>query len=183
MRPLSNNDIESELSYAWLHAVAAKAGMACREAKRLEDNAGIDATLVGWPAPQAPTDRHEVDLKVQLKATIAERKGSADHWHYPFKGIPQYNTMRSAQLSTPRILVVLYLPADAEQWLKISADELVLRQCAHWVSLRAAPDTASDTSVTIHLPKAQILDVPNLIALQQRLARADYPVYEAASND
>jgi hypothetical protein len=29
MRPLTHNDIESELSYAYLHAVAAHAGASC----------------------------------------------------------------------------------------------------------------------------------------------------------
>lgn len=45
MNPLSNNDIENELSYAYLHAVAARSGIGCSLATRHEDNRGIDARL------------------------------------------------------------------------------------------------------------------------------------------
>ncbi|CAK0768443.1 hypothetical protein CCP3SC1AL1_4480001 [Gammaproteobacteria bacterium] len=48
MNQLSSNDIESELSYAYLHAVAAKAGVGCKIGSRHDDNAGIDAVLTGW---------------------------------------------------------------------------------------------------------------------------------------
>ena len=43
MQALSPPNIESELSYAYLHAVASKAGMACNAGSRHEDNNGIDA--------------------------------------------------------------------------------------------------------------------------------------------
>jgi len=42
---LSDNDIKSELSYAYLHAVASRAGMACEVAGRHSDGAGVDATI------------------------------------------------------------------------------------------------------------------------------------------
>lgn len=53
MRPPRENDVESGLSYAYLHAVASHAGMACRVGGRLEDYNGIDATLTAWgPFPE-----------------------------------------------------------------------------------------------------------------------------------
>jgi hypothetical protein len=71
MRPLSANNVESELSYAYLYAVASAAGAACSVTTRHEDNSGVDAKIVGWgPFPNGGY-RHEVDLKVQLKATTA----------------------------------------------------------------------------------------------------------------
>lgn len=48
MKALSPRNIESELSYAYLHAVAASAGVDCGIATRHEDNAGVDARLTGW---------------------------------------------------------------------------------------------------------------------------------------
>jgi hypothetical protein len=72
IRPLTPPNIESELSYAYLHAVASQAGMTCREGNRHEDNNGIDAQLTAWlPFVDANT-LTEVDIKVQLKATLAE---------------------------------------------------------------------------------------------------------------
>ncbi|HEV7832484.1 MAG TPA: hypothetical protein VGP09_03725 [Caballeronia sp.] len=39
---------ESELSYAYLHAIASHAGVNCKTSNRHDDNAGIDAMLTGW---------------------------------------------------------------------------------------------------------------------------------------
>ena len=44
---LSVQNIESELSYAYLHAVAAQAGVSCTQGSRHEYNHGIDARLLG----------------------------------------------------------------------------------------------------------------------------------------
>lgn len=43
--PLLQNEIEEALSYAYLHAVAAKAGMSCKVGSRSDDNAGVDAEI------------------------------------------------------------------------------------------------------------------------------------------
>jgi hypothetical protein len=42
---LSENNIKSELSYAYLHAVAARAGLGCHATDRHTDGAGVDAVL------------------------------------------------------------------------------------------------------------------------------------------
>ena len=104
MRPLSANNVESELSYAYLHAVASAAGAACSVTTRHEDNSGVDAKIVGWgPFPNGGY-RHEVDLKVQLKATTATPSTVSKCLSYFLRGVPQYDDLRSAAVSTPRIL-------------------------------------------------------------------------------
>jgi len=69
---LSPPNIESELSYAYLHAVASKAGMSCRDGNRHEDGAGIDALLTAWGPFPNESYLTEVSLNIQLKATVAE---------------------------------------------------------------------------------------------------------------
>ncbi len=76
MEPLSQQDIESELSYAYLHAVVSRAGMSCQVTNRHQDNRGIDATITAWPSPEIGGNA-EVDFKVQLKATIQDRVSSS----------------------------------------------------------------------------------------------------------
>jgi len=43
--PLPITEIESELGYAYLHAVASKAGMSCKCENRHGDNYAIDAVV------------------------------------------------------------------------------------------------------------------------------------------
>jgi hypothetical protein len=179
MKPLSPNDIEAELSYAYLHAVASKAGVGCKLGSRLDDNAGIDAELTAWgPFPNGGF-REEIDIKVQLKATV---KTPADYngkyWSYSLSGISRYNDLRSEAISTPRILVVLFLPADNEDWLTLSDDALILRKHAYWVSLRGAKPSDNTTAQTVYLPKSQRFDPDGLLALMTQLSHNRIPQYE-----
>ncbi|CAN5189181.1 hypothetical protein BH11BAC6_BH11BAC6_14490 [soil metagenome] len=48
--PLPTNEIESELSYAYLHAIASRAGLNCKLESRHGDNYAVDA-LVDYFAP------------------------------------------------------------------------------------------------------------------------------------
>ncbi len=177
MSPLTPENIESELSYAYLHAVASKAGVSCEVAGRHEDNAGVDARLVGWaPFPNGGW-REEVDLKVQLKATIKQPTTVGDTLSYGLSGISRYDDLRSEALATPRILVVLFLPEKAENWVTHTDDALSLHRCAYWVSLRGAKPSTNKTAQTVYLPKSQRFDADGLISLMGALSRNAIPVY------
>jgi len=115
--PLTLENIESELRYAYLHAVASKAGICCQATGRHEDNAGVDDRLVGWgPFPNGGW-RQEVDLKIQLKATIKQPATVNESLSYSLSGISRYDDLRSATLATSRLLDVLFLPDKAESWI------------------------------------------------------------------
>lgn len=175
----SQLDIESELSYAYLHAVASRAGMVCKNATRLEDKAGIDATLTAWgPFPGGVWT--EVDLKIQLKATIGVPADDGHSLSYFVHGKSRYDKLRIAEPMVPRILVVLFLPEVQDEWLLHGADELILRKCAYWVSLRGAPATQTASGATVKLPRTQVFSPDNLQRLMERLARNDVPRYEEA---
>jgi len=177
MPALSPPNIESELSYAYLHAVASHAGMSCREGNRHEDNAGIDALLTAWGPFGGATYMTEVDLNIQLKATIDEPIDDGTHYHYALKGVDRYRALCQEAIATPRILVVLFLPRDAQEWLKHSGDELALRKCAFWASLRGAPETDNKTAVTVYLPKTQLFSSQSLKDIMARVARRDIPAW------
>ncbi len=176
MHALTPPDIESELSYAYLHAIASRAGMSCRVSNRHEDNRGIDAQLTAWLPNRADDALCEVDIKVQLKATIAEPADHGDHYTYRLRGVNRYNDLRSEAVSVFRILVVLFLPRDAAEWLHHSNEQLVLRRCAYWQSLRGAP-AIQDDSALIQLPKTQVLSPDGIKRLVDRLSQWDLPRY------
>lgn len=176
MHPISKPNIESELSYAYLHAVASRAGMACREGNRHEDANGIDALITAWLPASDESALTEVDLKIQLKATIAAPSGDDNHLIYRFKGANRYNDLRCETVCFPRLLVVLFLPRDDTQWLNHSVDSLLLRQCAYWGSLRGAPEISTD-STNVLLPRTQVFSPVSLRELAARVSRSDIPRY------
>lgn len=180
MQALSPPNIESELSYAYLHAIASKAGMACNVGNRHEDNNGVDATLTAWGPFNNGGYLTEVDIKVQLKATIATPGDDGTNLSYFLSGVNRYNDLRTLTVDVARILVVLFLPSDAQEWLNHSEDELALRKCAYWQSLRGAPATGNGSGATVYLPKAQMFTPQALTAIVAQLSRRDFPLYPAA---
>lgn len=172
---VSDTDVEAELSYAFLHAVAAQAKATCTVSNRLSDNRGIDAQLTCWGLNGG--GKTEVDLKVQLKATVALPTDLGSHFSYSIKKVQQYNDLRASAYAIPRILVVLFLPKDISSWMHVSHDALALRRSAYWVSLVGAPATSS-SSVTVYLPKANLLTPESLRALFEDLSVGQIPQYQ-----
>jgi hypothetical protein len=102
-------------------------------------------------------------LDLQLKATIHLGETSNGMFRYPLKR-RNYDLLRLPS-TAPRILVLLSLPSDEDHWMTVTPEELVIRRCAYWTSLRDAPETANSTSVTIDLFEDKRFDVAALRAL------------------
>lgn len=170
MPGLSFANTESELSYAYLHAIAARAGVACEGVGRHLDNVAIDAMLTGWGPFEGGGPLTEVPINVQLKATISVPIDNGNTYSYSLSGIAAYNHLRALTKAIPRLLVVLFLPPHNTDWLLQNEDELVLRGCAYWVSLYDAPDTTNETGVTVYIPKNQIFNAEGLIDILTRLS-------------
>lgn len=153
---LADTDIEEAFSAAYAHAVAAGAGYVVSQ--KNFDRDGVDLTI------EAGGDVRP-KLDVQLKSTI--NLADAGHaYKLPLKK-RNYDLLR-LPAQTPRILVVMHLPQAKSDWLKLSPSELVLKNCAFWVSLRNEPERDNTTSVTIEIPKAQQFDIDGLKALMAR---------------
>lgn len=178
MRPLTTNDIESEISYAYLHAVASHIGAGCHSANRASDGNGIDAIITGWGPFENGGYLQEVDIKVQLKATIGAPVANNGYISYFLKGINRYNDLRTAALATPRILVVMFLPPQIEHWLNITEEELMLKKCAYWVSLRGASESENDKGQTIYIPQHQIFNGTSLKEIFAKRSRNENLIYQ-----
>jgi hypothetical protein len=172
---IEDTDIEAELSYAFLHAVASQSQATCTVAPRLSDNRGIDAQLTSW-GPFVEGAKTEVDLKVQLKATIAEPTDLGTHYSYSLKKVSQYDDLRAMAYSVPRILVVLFLPRDRQTWLSVTDQSLALRRSAYWVSLAGAAEVTTG-STTVHIPKKNLLTPEALRGLFSDLSVGNFPSY------
>ena len=151
---LKEQDIEAELSYAYLHAVATRGGFSCQYSNRHLDNAGVDALIHEDARLLAPDSIHaSFALHVQLKATRVPPIEQRGRFSFSLP-LGQYNRLRETRLVTPRLLVVLYLPESPEDWLRHSEEALISKRCAYWVSLRGAPASANETAQTVYIPRA-----------------------------
>jgi hypothetical protein len=175
---ISLNDTEAELSYAYLHAVASTAGFTCSLPTRLEDNLGIDVTLRTGTKLDPESIFYDFSVDIQLKATIKKLKTQQDRIEYSFRGIPQYNKLRSKNNSNQRILILLMLPENKEEWLSISNKQLILKNAAYWVSLYGAFESENSTRQTIYFPTSNLLTVKNLKDLMIKISKGEKINYE-----
>src|SRR5688572_25231002 len=80
---LTEANIEAELSYAYLHAVASRAGFSCEWRNRHVDGAGVDATVTEDGRMLAPDSRLTyIPVDIQLKATYADLPEGAGRLSY-----------------------------------------------------------------------------------------------------
>ena len=129
---LTTPDRQEALSRVYAHAVAARAGYvtAVYEA----DRDGVDLRIQAGGAMRPA-------LELQLKATVNLGEPSDGHFRFRLKR-RNYDLLRKPA-QTPRLLVVLDLPEDKDQWMTITANELILRHRAYWLNLKGAEKSSN----------------------------------------
>lgn len=142
-------------SLAYIRAVAAQAGY---QVTRPETDTGIDGTFVGDVSP-----RPRIDF--QAKSTAVDIRGDA-HLRFPLSA-RNYDILRDTAFSSPRILIVVLMPRERDEWLHQSENELCLRRCAYWLSLAGEPAVSNTTSVTVHIPTVNVFSSEQLHLLMR----------------
>ncbi len=79
----------------------------------------------------------------------------------------------SRRTTHPRILIVVTVPRETSDWVSHSENELILRHCAYWVFLQGAPSTTNSATITVYLPRQQVLTPENLVGIMARLDRRE----------
>lgn len=157
-----------QLSKAYVQAVAAAA--ACKFDVPSIDDDSIDVTL---SKRTRGTLIMSPKLDLQLKSTGIDCRREHDI-AFPLR-IKNYDDLRAENVAVPRILVVILVPVDTGDWTRLSEQELTLKHCAYWCSLRGAPTVPNETSRTIPIPRTQLFDRDTLDGIFGRLANGDLP--------
>ena len=159
------NDQKNLLSIAYAHAVAAAAGFNVNGTPVIDDDS-VDLTLCA-SAHRGLTRRPKIDL--QLKCTAApEYVGDSLSFALSRKNFDDL----SAATVCPRLLVVLTVPATAQDWLEFAEAAVLMHTRAYWTRVEGRAGLAEDqASVTVHLPKAQRFDCEQLTILMEEANR------------
>lgn len=157
---------QEEFSIAFVHAVASTAGFSIEEIR-------VDVDSVDLTIMQFGTDDDFPffdSLRVQLKCTYAHRPHGG---HFPFPlSVKNYNDLRR-RTAYPRILVVVHIPENVDNWLEQSEDSLALYHCGYWISLRDMPATSNTKSVTVNILTAQRFTVAQLQEIMRLIAEGE----------
>ena len=152
-----------QFSRAYVAAIAAQAG--CNPSRPEVDEDSVDLAL----AMKGITGckRTRANLEIQIKCT-----GNADLSQETFSyalPVKNYDDLR-ADVVTPRLLVVVCVPHEIEDWTQQTEEQLCLRRCAYWLSLAGMPETDNSASVTVQIPRTNIFSVDFLREAMRRSA-------------
>jgi hypothetical protein len=156
------DDQKEQFSFAYVRAVSAAAGIAVSEPTIDDDS--IDLLFQqrgGGGTFRSP----RIDAQVKCSAVLDL---ADDHIAFPLK-LKNYDELRHDDVLVPRILIVVRVPDNLPEWIAHSEDNLALRRCGYWMSLKGKPQSVNETSVTVHVPRANLFTVDGLISLMQRV--------------
>lgn len=157
-----------QFSKAYVKAVASVTD--CSVDWSTVDNDSVDGTLKRRTQTGIVRSPH---LDIQLKSTYTD---CIQNVHVVYSlSIKNYDDLRTVNLLVPRILVVVVLPDDFSNWTNHNEQELALRKCGYWMSLRGEPATNNATSKTVHLPRQQVFDVNGLDEIFNNLENGILP--------
>lgn len=162
-------DLQAQFSVAYVQAVASVAGFYVQVADRGFDHDGIDLTVLRRGALGLTTSTR---LDLQIKSYSGDAQG--DPWPYDLE-VKAYGDLIPTGYQVPRILVVVRVPADVGDWISHGEEQLVLRRCGYWLSLRGAAPTTNARTIRVQIPRANVLDPTALTSLMRQVAEGAAP--------
>ena len=165
------NHRKEQFSRAYVRAIAAVAGFGTGTPE--PDHDSIDLVFFKKSEEEAEGRNYSAPrVEAQLKCT-AQNVIRAGALHFPLEA-KNYNELRRKVL-VPRILVVHCIPSDIAEWLEHSEQQLLLRHCSYWVSLRDLPLSTNATRVTVQVPQANKFTPQALSEIMERISRGELP--------
>lgn len=134
---------------------------------------GVDCTIRGVAVN--PSDGRRIgsgfSIELQLKSSTRWQL-EEDSVVYDLEA-KTWNDLVSREVAAiPLYLVLLCLPADDDDWLNCSEDQLVLKNCCYFYRPQGQPRTENTASVRIRIPRMNLFNSKAVIDLL-RLARVE----------
>ena len=167
---LTENHIKEGLSRAFILAVAHRAGLNC--AFQAFDY-GLDGSF--RDVKTVGSRRVESGFSIDFQAKASENCTLDDDFVTYSLESKSHKDLVDGTVGAPRILIVLALPADKTKWLEVSAESLVLRRSAFWMSLRGEAPTSNKTTQVVKIPRAQVFDVQAVTGMFGRVRAGGFP--------
>ncbi len=73
----------------------------------------------------------------------------------------------------PRLLLVLVLPENSDEWLEVNGDNLIARKCCYWCNLMPLPDVDNDSKRRIEVYTSNLLTPESLKKLMDKSAKRE----------
>jgi hypothetical protein len=159
---------KEQYSHAYVKALAAVAGFAWSQPSVDDDSVDLGLSQKGGNGI-IRSPRLDLQLKCAARAAPTE-----EEFGFSIK-LKNYNDLRETYLMIPRILVVVFVPDQTEDWLVWSETELVLRRCAYWLNLYGLPASAYEKGQTVQMKRQQTFTAEALRGIMERIGNGGRP--------
>lgn len=156
---MNPQDFKEDLSISYLRAIAAQAGVTFELRRKDGDSKDVDLCK---NVMTNSGDSFNAEFSVQLKATCSSSvyTENEDTIKYNLK-VKNYNDL-CKKGTKEIILCLLVLPDNSDEWVTQSANDLVLKRCMYWYSLKGNQESSNSSTVTIEIPKTNIMSVETM---------------------
>lgn len=166
--PTRGTDLMELFQASIVQAIAAAAGCNVLESK-IDD--GIDL----WITQQVDDDEEPTPLRLQLKAVT-------DGWNVSRDSIrakmsrKRFNQMRQPGTYLPQILVIMDLPKDQDDWIRMEEPHTITQHLCYWNSLVGEPERpGTGDKVTVSAPVTNVFDDFALCEIMSRIRAEGTP--------
>ncbi len=165
---MDKEKIKEDLSICYLKTIAAVNGIALERIEHDEDS--VDVIIKKLICGEDGTPKFNSQISIQLKATssVSQYTIGENDISYVLK-VKNYNDL-CTPASMPSILALLILPELEQEWTCWTTDELMIKGKMFWLSLRDRETSNNSASVTVKIPKNNILNVTTIEELIERVA-------------
>lgn len=147
--------IKEDLSICFLKTIATCNGIALEEVRHDDDSEDVK---IKKTIELKDSGKFISELKFQLKTTSSESMYSEDENYISYKlNVKNYNDLCTPS-TTPIVLGLLVLPGNQEDWVNCTKTELVLKGRMYWLSLQNETKSKNTDSVTVKIPKDNVLN-------------------------
>lgn len=167
---LTNDNIKEDLSICYLKAIAACKGIALEQPHHDDDSEDVYIKKI---IDCGEGDLYISQLRFQLKATSSASVYSEndEYVSYDLK-VKNYNDLCTSSI-VPIVLGLLILPGNSSEWVNCTESELILKGKMYWLSLQNCEKSDNVSSVTIKIPKRNILNERTIESLLVTVAKGE----------
>lgn len=160
------NAQKEEFSYGYLQLLGAKAGLEVTKSGRQTDNQKIDLHIIhAGKISNIYTPRFDAQVKCTHKENIDNK-----YFKYDLD-IETYDRLRNIHHDVPIFLIVLLVPKDTNNWVKITQQESIIKKCAYYISLKGFPKSNNANTVRIKIPIVNLVTPPSLNGIITDIAK------------
>jgi hypothetical protein len=161
---MTEEQIKAALSQHFLQMIASRRGFKCGKP---EPDHGCDLTITKVVTFEQNGRARYIDsgysVDVQLKCTCEAqiiREGTEVRYDLEVKTYNDLVYRRNSGALTPLILVLLVLPDEPDQWLTVTAENMIVRRSAYWfMPALGAEATENKATIRIHIPIGNAVDL------------------------